>query len=160
GTKGIAMARVLLLQIDGKIPNLALCRIAAHHLARSDAVELRWTPSLGAVERRLGDAFDCVYASLIFERSQPIALALKRIYPDAVIGGTGWNLTLTLADVGITAPPDYSLYPNFRQSIGFTQRGCRLSCPFCIVPRKEGAVREETTIANIWRGAPWPRELL
>lgn len=32
---------VLLLQLDGKLPNLALMRIAAHHRAQGDAVELR-----------------------------------------------------------------------------------------------------------------------
>ncbi len=44
--------------------------------------------------------------------------------------------------------------------MGFTQRGCRLKCSFCVVPEKEGAVRSEATIHQIWRGAPWPRELL
>jgi len=154
------MGRILLLQIDGKIPNLALMRITAHHRARGDEVELRYAPSIGAAQRRLGDAFDDVYASLIFERSRPIAQEIRRIYPRACIGGTGWDLATTLGNLGITAPPDYSLYPRFRQSLGFTQRGCRLGCPFCVVPRKEGTVREEATIADIWRGEPWPRELL
>jgi hypothetical protein len=29
-----------------------------------------------------------------------------------------------------------------------------------VVPRKEGAMRPERTIAEIWRGEPWPRELI
>src|ERR1700729_4591710 len=37
-----------------------------------------------------------------------------------------------------TAPLDYSIYPAFDASIGFTQRGCRLKCGFCVVPKKEG----------------------
>src|SRR6266436_1647510 len=37
--------------------------------------------------------------------------------------------------------PDYSLYPKFTGSLGFTQRGCRLSCKFCVVPIKEGKNR-------------------
>jgi len=28
------------------------------------------------------------------------------------------------------------------------------------VPRKEGSIREENTIAQLWRGLPWPKELL
>jgi len=28
------------------------------------------------------------------------------------------------------------------------------------VPQKEGAISEEQTIADIWRGEPWPKELL
>lgn len=82
-------------------------------------------------------------------------------YPDAIVGGTGWNLQTTLESVGIiTKEQDYSLYPTFQQSIGFTQRGCRLNCSFCVVPQKEGKVRAEQTIWEIWRGDPWPREVL
>ncbi|MCC6591585.1 MAG: hypothetical protein IT168_33170 [Bryobacterales bacterium] len=55
---------------------------------------------------------------------------------------------------------DYSLYPTYRHSIGFTQRGCRLRCSFCVVPRKEGAVRAESTIADIWRGEPWQKNIV
>lgn len=67
----------------------------------------------------------------------------------------------TLADVGITTRrQDYSVYPSFRPSIGFSQRGCRLRCAFCVVPRTEGAVTEEQTIADIWRGEPHRREVM
>ncbi len=117
---------MLLLQLDGRIPNLALMRLAAHHQARGDHVELGRLDTIRRVERRLLEA-DKVYASLIFER---------------------------------TISPDYSLYPWFTASLGFSQRGCRLKCPFCIVGRKEGAVREEQTITQLWRGEPWPRHLL
>jgi MoaA/NifB/PqqE/SkfB family radical SAM enzyme len=44
-------------------------------------------------------------------------------------------------------------------SIGFTQRGCRLKCKFCVVPTKEGKPRSLNTIANIWRGDPHPKKL-
>ncbi len=44
--------------------------------------------------------------------------------------------------------------------MGFTQRGRRLRCSFCVVPTKEGPVREEQTIWELWRGEPWLRELL
>ena len=152
--------RVLLLQLDGKLPNLALCRLAGHHLAQGDEVVLRHAHTARAVERQLGDDFQRVYASAIFERTRPVAERLLAVYPGAVVGGTGWSLSLTLESLGVTAKPDYSLYHNYRQSIGFTQRGCRLRCEFCVVPRKEGAVREENTVRDVWRGDPWPRELL
>jgi hypothetical protein len=54
---------------------------------------------------------------------------------------------------------DYSIYPNFTGSIGFTQRGCRLKCGFCVVPKKEGKARSVSTIAQIYRGEPWPKHL-
>ena len=53
-----------------------------------------------------------------------------------------------------------SLYPDYPHSIGFSQRGCRLRCPFCVVPDKEGRVTEERPIAEIWRGDPSPRNVL
>ncbi len=155
--------RILLCQIDGKIPNLALMRIAAHHKAQGDEVELRHGADF---QRRLWDAPpDMVYASCIFLRSRPTAERLKDLFPAAVIGGTGWDLTTTVQDHGVStgrdaSDLDYSLYPRFEQSIGFTQRGCRLRCSFCVVPQKEGSMRPEHGIYSIWRKDPWPRELL
>ena len=65
-----------------------------------------------------------VYASVIFERTRSVAERLRAINPDAIIGGTGWYRGLRLEDVGVTGTAlDYSLYPGYRNSIGFTQRG-------------------------------------
>ena len=155
------MNRVLLCHIDGKLPNIALMRLAAHHRSRGDEVELRYTPTVESVERRLWDCFDVVYGSLIFERSRPIGDRLRQVYPHAILGGTGWDISSSLEAIDITTlQKDYTIYPKWRQSIGFTQRGCRLKCSFCVVPRKEGAVRTEETIQQIWRGDPWPREII
>jgi hypothetical protein len=154
--------RVLLLHLDGKLPNLALMRLSAHHKGLGDEVSLRRADNLRAVEPRLDDpTWDRVYGSLIFERSRPLAERVLVVYPGAILGGTGWDVEKGLDEVGVPdGPLDYSPYPWFRQSLGFTQRGCRLNCGFCVVRRKEGAVRETATIAEIWRGDPWPRELL
>jgi hypothetical protein len=53
---------------------------------------------------------------------------------------------------------DYSDYPDFTASIGFTQRGCRLKCKFCVVPAKEGKPRSVNP-SPIWRGEPYPKHL-
>lgn len=152
--------RVLLLQLDGKLPNIALMRIAAHHRARGDDVELRKAGNPAAVQPELHDRHERVYGSLIFERTKPVGEALAKARPDAIIGGTGWSITRTIEDHGITTmSQDYSIYPQFRASIGFTQRGCRLRCPFCVVPRKEGRMREEQSVAELWRGPGHPRHL-
>lgn len=55
---------------------------------------------------------------------------------------------------------DYSIYPDFRHSIGFSQRGCRLRCKFCVVPEKEGKNRSVNGIGEIWRGEGYPKNLL
>lgn len=152
--------KALLLQLDGKLPNLALMRIAAHHRACGDEVSFRRAHRIKDAVPDLWEKPDRVYASLIFERTRPVAEAVLRSWPDAIIGGTGWDLTTTLEQHGIGNDLDYSLYPTFTQSIGFTQRGCRLKCPFCVVPKKEGAIQEEKTIQGIWRGSPHPRHLV
>jgi hypothetical protein len=163
--------KVLVWHLDGKLPNLALMRLAAHHRALGDDVELRRVSNTGAldaaafreIEPRFGDpAWDRVYASAIFERTRPLADRLAALYPGCELGGTGsWSLGRTLADVGVSdGPLDYSDYPDWRQSLGCTMRGCRFHCDFCVVPRKEGRARAHGTIAEIWRGEPWPRQLL
>lgn len=155
--------RSLLLQLDGKTPNLALMRLAGWHRSQGDDVELRVAPTVRSVRPFMWDLpWDRVYASLIFERTRPVAQEVQRIYQQAVIGGTGWDLTTTLEQFGVpqSVRPDYSDYPDYPHSIGFTQRGCRLSCSFCVVPRKEGRVQAVASVDDIWRGEPWPRHLL
>ncbi len=148
--------RILLLQIDGKMPNVALMRIASHCRAIGHNVSLR----KGNLPH-LWDRPDRIYASAIFEKSRPLIEELLREQPSAIVGGTGWDTGITLEQHGIeTRRQDYADYPEFRQSIGFTQRGCRMKCSFCVVPQTEGAVREEQTINDIWRGEHWPRHVI
>lgn len=157
----IELVKILLLQLDGKIPNLALMRIAAHHRAFGDEVKLRVAGNEQAIEPHFDESPDRVYASAIFLKTAPVVKRVREVYDHPVIGGTGVDIKLKVEDVGVhTKSLDYSVYPRFRQSIGFTQRGCRLKCKFCVVPRKEGAVTGEGTIPDIWRGDPWPKELL
>lgn len=152
------MSKVLLFQLDGKIPNLAIMRIAAHHRALGDEIEFRWTQD---PKRELWDNPDKVYASAIFEKSKPAIVHLLNEFPQGIVGGTGFDVCSSLESIGITTKEqDYSIYPKYRQSIGFTQRGCRLKCSFCVVPRKEGSVQPNNTINEIWRGNPFPKELL
>ena len=154
---------VLLLQLDGSLPNLALLRIAGHHRQAGDRVEFRRCSHPKAVERGLYDVpYERVYASLIFEKTRPLAERLRHVYPRVILGGTGWDLTTTLTTHGIPedGQPDYSDHPNYPHSIGFSQRGCRLKCSFCIVPRKEGGIADGTPIKRIWRGEPCPKNLV
>lgn len=154
----MSQARTILIQLDGKLPNLALMRIAAEERRAGRDVELRDYP-----ERQLWDTGrERVFASAIFTKSKPRAEAVLRHWRGAAVGGTGWSVSSRLEDIGIETRGqlDYSIYPHWRSSIGFTQRGCRLQCPFCIVPRKEGKVTTEMTVGEIWRGEDHPREIV
>lgn len=152
--------KVLLYHLDGKHPNLALMRLA-HHFKGED-VELRRVRKEVDIERQLWDSGEeTVYASLIFDRTKPRAERFQKIWPQAIIGGTGWNLTTTLETEGIVSEQlDYSIYPKFKPSIGFSQRGCRLKCSFCVVPKKEGNIFEVNTINEIWRGGDHPKQII
>jgi hypothetical protein len=153
--------RVLLLQLDGKLPNLALMRLAAYHRAQGHEVVLRRTANERSAQPHLGDPeWDHVYGSLIFESTKPVAEAARRVYPNIILGGTGWNVDVTLEQFGVRSLNlDYSDYPLVTSSFGFSQRGCRLRCSFCVVPRKEGKPKAVGSIADIWRGDPWPRHI-
>lgn len=160
--KGGGVVNVLLIQCDGKMPNLALARIAAHHRQQGDFVRIDHAHNeKHDFQPNLFERWDKVYASLIFTKSQPIARAIKMVYPEAIIAGSGWNCKRT-ADYGISEEGvrDFRDYPAFRSSMGFSQRGCRLKCGFCKVPEMEGKVRDVATIRQIWRGEPWPREII
>ncbi len=157
------MGNVLLLQLDGKTPNLALMRLAGFHRGRGDFVELRQVRTVEAARRQLfPEEWGRVYASAIFEKTRPVCEQVLRTWPEAVVGGTGWSETDTIEQHGVPAGqrPDYTDYPSFAASLGFTQRGCRLRCGFCKVPRTEGKNRAAATVAEIYRGEPYPRHLL
>ena len=147
------MRKIRLVQIDGKLPNLALMKLAHWHLAQGDEVTLTHTVQPGLFEPL---KFDLVYGSAIFKRSRPLSDLLRSAYPGARVGGTGSGerLDLTVEEMlGVERYEsyDYSLYPEYPWSIGFTQRGCRYRCPFCVVPRKEGSVVHLNSIQDIWR---------
>lgn len=156
--------KILILQLDGKIPNLALMRISAHFKSEGAEVMFRQAGNERALQPELFDngEFDQVFASAIFEKTRPLIDHLMQIYPKAIVAGSGsYNKKKRLDSIGITSrAADWSLYPRFKNSIGFTQRGCRLKCQFCGVPDMEGSVYEESIIAEIWRGDPYPKNIL
>tara|TARA_Y100000310_G_scaffold34945_1_gene33077 strand:+ start:191 stop:1111 length:921 start_codon:yes stop_codon:yes gene_type:complete len=106
--------------------------------------------------------YDTVYGSAIFKWTKPKLDRFLTEFPDAIVGGTGTTSTMTVEDItnGEYEHFDYSLYPKFTHSIGFSQRGCRLKCGFCVVPGKEGKNRDNSSIGKIWRGEPHPKEII
>ena len=130
--------RVALYDVDSKIPNLALMKLARHHRERGDSVS--WYEPLWATQ------YDKVYASKIFDYSYGANLDPQQME----IGGTGWDKTKALPAEIEVLQPDYSLY-NYPHNIGFTMRGCRFRCKFCVVPEKEGKPYANSTIEEIWQ---------
>lgn len=148
--------RIRLTHIDGKLPNLALMRLSSFHRTQGDDVHFTSTIERGLFEPE----YDRVYGSCIFAYSRERLSRFLREWPDAIVGGTGSYSTRQVEEfVGDHAGLDYSIYPEFKASIGFTQRGCRLKCKFCAVPKNEGENRSVATIADIWRGEGHPKHL-
>lgn len=153
------MAAVRLTHLDGKLPNLALMKLARHWRDRGAALHFTKTVDRDMLE----PAYDHVYGSAIFSSSAERVARFREQFPSAIVGGT-WDVTdSTTVETTLGIPEseeyDYSIYPRFDASIGFSQRGCRLKCGFCVVPKKEGKPRSVNTIAAIWRGEPYPRHI-
>ena len=125
--------KVSLIQVDGKWANLALMKLSTYHKTKGDSVTLN------------GMLGDLVYISCIFIKNRAKALGIAQFYEKlgsvVHVGGSGIDLETTLPDEIENLQPDYSLY-NLDYSLGFSSRGCIRSCPWCIVPRKEGWIRK------------------
>lgn len=121
--------RVALIDVDSKIPNLALMQASAWHKAQGDDTGLS-----------LPDP-DLVYISCVFSKNADQARGIATLYPSAtaILGGSGIGYQW-LPEKMQKVKPDYDIYPS-RYSLGFTTRGCIRKCPFCIVPEKEGTIR-------------------
>ena len=128
--------RIGLLDVDSKIPNLALMKVSAWHKARGDSVG--WYMPLF-------DDFDEVYASKIFKFSSDELIDYERM----IVGGTGSKNPQDLPAEIESMTPDYSIY-NYPHNIGFAMRGCRLRCSFCVVPEKEGKPKFNSAISELW----------
>lgn len=147
---------VRVTQLDGKLPNLALMRLSSYHKAQGDTVVHART----ARHHHDEPAYDRVYASSIFKFTSKRVERLLHFFPDAILGGTGTNSPTTVEDiVGDYRGLDYSMAKGFTASLGFTQRGCRLSCSFCVVPKKEGKPSKAQTLEEIWRGPGFPKHI-
>jgi hypothetical protein len=87
------------------------------------------------------DTPEKVYISVVFKKNKQVVDEFVSKYPNTEIdiGGSGYDLKKELPDYIENLKPDYSLYPEFDYSIGFSSRGCfRRDCFFCIVRAKEG----------------------
>lgn len=141
---------VRLIDVDGhNFPSLPLMKLSAWHKQRGDNVD--WYDPLMA----WSNMPDITYMSKVFTFTPDYQYY---VFGKKVIkGGTGYEYPsggATLPDAIEHIYPDYSLYPQFKDtSYGFLTRGCPRGCNFCIVKDKEG--RKSYKVANLsefWRG--------
>ena len=126
---------VLLIDIDSKIPNLALKKLEKYYL--DQGARVIWDMPLFA------EWADVIYISCIFSWNRDKCKEWEP-YPHSWIGGTGYDLDITLhEDIEKVRP---------RINLGFTTRGCIRKCDFCVVPEKEGGVRIVGDLFGLWDG--------
>lgn len=131
--------KVALIDVDSRIPNLALMKLSAWHKSKGDQVELYMPvfskPDLAYAAKVFTDTPDCSYFPAC----------------EIVKGGSGYDLVTELPPEVEAMRPDYFLY-GIDYAMGFTTRGCIRKCPFCIVSEKEGKIRAVADIYDFWDG--------
>ena len=159
--------RIGLIDVDGHAskkkwgatiyPNIALGKIARFHRRCGNTVEW-YSP--------FAEHYDYVYMSKVFNFSPDYPYVIKNA--DHIIkGGTGYvtdfdslpvlnrnqqtNYIFNLPPSVDHCQPDYSIYPHVPSdyAYGFLTRGCPNKCKWCVVPRKEGAIRPYMDVDEI-----------
>jgi hypothetical protein len=120
--------KIGLQDVDSKNGNLALMKISSYHKKKGDSVEMA----------TLGGEYDILYKSKIFTWTNDEEVLCSS--GKTIKGGTGYNIYDSLPDDIEHQYPDYWLF-NIKESRGFITRGCIRKCDFCVVPKKEGAIR-------------------
>ena len=140
---------VLLIDVDGRLPNPALMKLSRYFKEQGRSVKLGRGLTLIPSAR-------AVYASSIFTSpaSRRKVKTLREYYGNSLqLGGSGIDIRRRLPEEIEMLPPDYDLYPELEdRAIGFLSRGCPLHCPFCIVALKEGAPRQVSDLDTLTEG--------
>lgn len=141
--------KILLIDADSKIPNLALMKLSAFYKLKGYHVDLMrlaipYYPTRKKLHNIYTKKYEKVYCSIIYTTNANIVNGDNIIY-----GGTGYDYTVKLPDDIENIEPDYSIYPYNNTSYGFITRGCIRNCYFCFVPKKEGMLRKVNDVSRI-----------
>ena len=96
------ISHVLLIDVDSKLPNLALMKLSAYFKRRGSKVGFHVpTPTL-------------VCVSILFRKNRRRGFLVQHLLPDVpiVYGGPGWDPSVKLPPEVEQTPPDYSMYPD------------------------------------------------
>ena len=147
------MNKILLIDADSKIPNLALMKLSAYYKCEGYLIELMklnlpYYPNMKKQNHYINTKkYYKIFCSVIFQGNY------KHIFADDIerisFGGTGVDLKKQLPQKIENIKPDYSIYPENNMSYGFISRGCIRKCPFCVVPEKEGKIKQVNSIDDI-----------
>jgi len=133
--------KILLIDTDSKIPNLALMKLSTFHKQRGNLVEIRKLKYSGYPHNKKptvinASEFDNVAVSTVFTVNSDKVIVKEN--DNVEFGGTGYDIITILPSYIDELNEDYSIYPEHNASYGFITRGCIRDCWFCFVPEKEG----------------------
>jgi len=132
------LINVALYDIDKTgFPNLALMKLGTFLKSEGYLPILNPPPGLTSLERS--------YASIVFTYNNK---KVNPKIPSDNVGGSGIDLKKKLPPHIEKLIPDYSLY-GIKYGFGFLSRGCIRNCKFCIVRKKEGALRQVSEIGDL-----------
>jgi len=144
--------KILLIDADSTIPNIALMKLSYFYKKKGydvDFIQLKipYYPNRKKMTHNINtEKYDKIYCSVIFSGSRQYINA-----ENAIFGGPGASLTEKLPDEIESCECDYSIYPDNDTSYGFISRGCIRNCNFCIVPQKEGYIKQVNSVDDIIR---------
>lgn len=147
--------RIGLIDVDGfhghrkkggnVYPNVALGKLARWHKANGDTVE--WARPISLFDQI---HYDVIYASKVFNFSPDVDYR-QYSYGRLEKGGTGYDIEKRLPAEIERLQPDYSIFPNVPNNMAYGKltQGCPNNCFWCVVPKKEGAIRPYMDIEEI-----------
>lgn len=148
------MNRILLVDADSKIPNLALMKLSTYYKSLGSDVDLvrlgiSYYPSRRKKKYVDAHDYDKVFVSAIFFETPNYVEIVG--CENVEFGGTGYSIHLNLPDEVSRSELDYSIYPGNDVSYGFITRGCIRNCYFCVVRDKEGLIHRVGNVDDIVR---------
>jgi hypothetical protein len=145
--------KILLVDVDSTIPNIALGRLSTYWKARGASISFQQckvpyhsTRPIPPITLDL-QHFKKAYVSTIFKTSHESVGIINEQNTELIVGGSGVPDEI---DPGPLPPEiagcavDYDLWPDNKTSYGFITRGCIRRCSFCEVHKREGNIRFES----------------
>ena len=144
--------KILLIDVDSKIPNLALMKLSTFYKNKGYEIELKQLniPYYPKKKKEViidANEYEKVFVSIIFTTNNGLVKITN--CKEVSFGGTGYSITKKLPEEIEECEEDYSIYKDNNTSYGFITRGCIRNCSFCFVPKKEGMLHKYREIEQI-----------
>lgn len=129
-----------LIDVDSKIPNLALMKISTYYKSLGEEVECERLQEFYEDRIEIGGTGWDIKKTLDYD--------IEICKPDYDLYSVD-DIASRMKGIGTKEHKLKKAAEIVNAGRGFTSRGCIRKCPFCFVPKKEGEFRQETPISDI-----------